>query len=203
VRADGPGRRCRSALGGGDELRCTESMPTTSPLATALSEHPFLSSIPLASLRRLATHVRSRTYGAGQEIFREGDPADRFFLIRHGLVLLEVDVPGADGPKRIEIETLGADAALGWSWLFSPYGWQLSATAVKRTATLVFDADMVRSVMAADPVLGYELMRRFAAVMFDRLQATRARLIGNGSDVPSAGAGGPWAGKRTTAQLWS
>jgi CRP/FNR family cyclic AMP-dependent transcriptional regulator len=184
-------------------LRCTGSMTTTSPLATALSDHPFLSSIPVASLRRLATHAQSHTYSAGQEIIREGGKADRFFLIRQGLVRLDVEVPGPDGPRQMEIETLGADAALGWSWLFSPLGWQMSATAVKRTSTLMFDADMLLAVMSADPVLGYELMRRFAAVMFDRLQATRLRLIGSGGEVPSAGVAGPWAGKRTTAAQWS
>ena len=63
---------------------------------------------------------------------------------------------------------------------------------------LVFDADVLRA-MAADPPLGYELMRRFSAVIFDRLIATRLQL----TDAVTAGIGcrhtGPWAGKRTTA----
>ena len=179
------------------------SMTTSSPLAVALSDHPFLSSIPVASLRRLATHAQSRTYSAGEEIFREGGKADRFFLIRHGLVRLDAEEPGSDGPRQVEIEMLGADAALGWSWLFSPYRWHLSATAVKRTSTLVLDADMLRAVMSADPVLGYELMRRFAAVMFDRLRVTRLRLTPGALEVPSAVVAGPWAGHRTTDPLWS
>ena len=57
--------------------RCTGSMTTVSPLATTLSDHPFLAAIPVASLRRLATHAQSRTYNAGQEIFREGGKAER------------------------------------------------------------------------------------------------------------------------------
>jgi CRP/FNR family cyclic AMP-dependent transcriptional regulator len=174
-------------------------MTSTRTYAVALSDHPFLSSIPLDSLRRLAAHVQGHTYAAGDEIFCEGDPAERFYLIRHGLVRLDVEVAGRG---RVEVETLGADAALGWSWLFSPYKWHLSATVVDRTSALVFDADVLRAVMAADPILGYELMRRFAAVMFDRLQATRSRLSEAGAAVPSAPASGPWAGKRTNAPLW-
>jgi len=34
----------------------------------------------------------------------------------------------------------------------------------------------LRGLMAADSLIGYELMRRVAAVMLDRLQATRRRL---------------------------
>jgi CRP/FNR family cyclic AMP-dependent transcriptional regulator len=177
---------------------CTGNMTTIPPLAAALSDHPFLSSIPIGSLRRLAMHVQSRTYPAGEQVFREGAAANRFFLIRHGLIRLDLEVPGRG---QVEVETLGADAALGWSWLFSPYRWQLTATAVQRTSMLVFDTDALQTVMASDAPLGYELMRRFAAVILDRLNATRLRLTED-AVVPSVGAAGPWAGKRTTASQW-
>jgi CRP/FNR family cyclic AMP-dependent transcriptional regulator len=169
-------------------------MTTIPPIAAVLADQPFLSTIPIGSLRRLATHVQSRTYPAGQQILREGDVANRFFLIRHGLVRLDFEVPGR-GP--VEIETLGADAALGWSWLFAPYRWHLTATAVARTSTLVFDGDALQAVMASDPPLGYELMRRFTGVMFDRLKATRLRLTDE-AEIPLGGVAAPWAGKRTT-----
>jgi CRP/FNR family cyclic AMP-dependent transcriptional regulator len=172
-------------------------MATSSPLA-ALTDHPFLSAIPIGSLRRLATHAQRRSYAAGEEIFVEGHVADRFFLIRQGLVRLDLEVPGRG---RVQVETVGADSAFGWSWLFAPYQWHLSATAVERTTTLVFDADLLRSVMASDSVVGYELMRRFAAVMFDRLQATRLRLSGDETSIPRVGVSGPWAGRRSTALL--
>jgi CRP/FNR family transcriptional regulator, cyclic AMP receptor protein len=173
-------------------------MTTTPTAAAALSDHPFLSSIPVGSLRRLVTHVRCQTYPAGEQIFREGEHADRFFLIRHGLVQLDIEVSGRG---LVEVERLGPDAALGWSWLFSPYLWQLSATVVERTSVLVFDADALQTAMASDPALGYELMRRFAAVMFDRLNATRLRLSDEGT-IPTAGSAAPWAGKRTSAPSW-
>jgi len=97
---------------------------------------------------------------------------------------------------RIEVETLGADTAMGWSWLFPPYRWHLSATAVERTTAIVFDADVLRGLMAADPVLGYELMRRFTAVLFDRLQATRRRLTTPNLAAAACGlSSGPWAGR--------
>jgi CRP-like cAMP-binding protein len=175
----------------------TTIAPTTAT-AAALSDHPFLSSIPIGSLRRLATHVHSHTYPAGEQVFREGQIANRFFLIRHGVVRLDLEVAGRG---QVEVQTLGSDAALGWSWLFSPYRWQLTATVVERASMLVFDTDALQIVMASDPPLGYELMRRFSAVMFDRLSATRLQLTGD-VEIPAAGTTGPWAGKRTTAANW-
>ncbi|MGH8889240.1 MAG: cyclic nucleotide-binding domain-containing protein [Acidothermaceae bacterium] len=138
-----------------------------------LADHPFFSELPIASLRRLATHVYRVDYVTGDAIIKEGASADRFFLIRRGLVKLDMEVPGRG---RVDIETLGADSALGWSWLMSPYRWHLSATAVDRTSVLVFDASALRALLAGDPTLGYEFMRRITTMMFDRLETTRKRL---------------------------
>ena len=138
------------------------------PMLAALRDHPFLSELPAGSLRRLTAHAYRVDFAPGETIFREGGVADRFFLIRHGTVRLEMDVPGRGA---VEVETLGADAALGWSWLVSPYRWQLSAVAIERTSTIVIDAAVLRSLMVADAVLGYEITRRFAAMMFDWLRA--------------------------------
>jgi CRP/FNR family transcriptional regulator, cyclic AMP receptor protein len=164
-------------------------------MLAALRDHPFLSELPAASLRRLAAHAYRVDFAAGGTVFREGGVADRFFLIRRGSVRLAVEVPGRG---VVDVETLGPDTALGWSWLVAPYQWHLSAVALERTTTVVIDAPVLRSLMAADAVVGYEIMRRFAAVMFDRLQADRARLTGGPGVVslPEAAVAGPWAGLR-------
>jgi CRP-like cAMP-binding protein len=137
-------------------------------MLAALRDHPFLSELPAGSLRRLTAHAFRVVFSPGETIFREGGAADRFFLIRHGEVRLDMEVPGRG---VVEVETLGADAALGWSWLVSPYRWQLSAVATERTSTIVIDATVLRALMVADAVMGYEITRRFATVMFDRLRA--------------------------------
>jgi len=137
-------------------------------MLAALRDHPFLSELPAASLRRLAAHAYRADFAAGETLFHQGGIADRFFLIRRGAVRLGMEVPGRG---VVEVGTLGADMALGWSWLVSPYRWQLSAVALERTSTIVIDAAVLRSLMVADAVMGYEITRRFAAVMFDRLRA--------------------------------
>ena len=42
---------------------------------------------------------------------------------------------------------------------------------------VAFDAACLRGKADEDPVLGYELMRRFIPVIVERLQATRVRLL--------------------------
>ncbi len=75
------------------------------------------------------------------------------------------------------IATLGEGAVVGWSWLFPPYRWSFDARALELTRTVAFDGACLRGKCEADTTLGYELMQRFAAVMLDRLQATRLQLL--------------------------
>ncbi len=57
---------------------------------------------------------------------REGEPAERFWLIRRGMVALELYVPGRE---PLVIETLEPSDVVGWSWLFAPYRWAGRASA--------------------------------------------------------------------------
>ena len=107
-------------------------------------------------------------------LFRDGDPADVFYLVRQGSIALETFVP-ARGP--VTIETIEAGEVVGWSWLFPPYRWHFDARALTLVRATAFDGACLRDKCAADPALGYELMSRFAQVLIERLQWTRLRLL--------------------------
>ena len=109
-----------------------------------------------------------------EHLLREGDPADRFFLLRHGVVALEIVAPGRE---PLVVETFHDGDTVGWSWLFAPYRWQFDARAVEPVAAIAFDGRCLREKCERDHELGYELMRRFAAALVSRLQSTRLRLL--------------------------
>lgn len=145
--------------------------PTTYEL---LARHPFLAGIEEEPLRRLAPWASPSAFAAGARIFSEGGKANRFWLIRDGRVALDTYVPGRG---EVVVDTIGPGAVLGWSWLFPPYRWHFGATAVVPTHTLELDAAGVAGLCGNDPALGNQLYRRFMAVVIDRLQATRLRLL--------------------------
>jgi CRP/FNR family transcriptional regulator, cyclic AMP receptor protein len=66
---------------------------------------------------------------------------------------------------------------LGWSWLFPPYTWNFTARALTPVRAIFFYGTWLRERCDVEPELGYELMRRTAAVLMRRLQATRQQLI--------------------------
>jgi CRP-like cAMP-binding protein len=111
----------------------------------------------------------------GDIILREGDRADRFFLIETGKVVLE---SGKDHGEPVVVDTIGAGDLLGWLWMFPPYVWQFTARAVAPTRSIFFAGSVLREYCECDHSLGYELLKRITAVMNRRMQNARQKMLG-------------------------
>lgn len=149
-------------------------------LESVLADIPFLAGLDAGRIALLAGCAGNVHFDAGEHLFREGQPADAFYVVRHGSVALETFVP-ARGP--VVIETIDAGEVIGWSWLFPPYRWHFDARALTVVRATGFDGACLRRKCDHDPALGYDLMGRFAQVLIERLQWTRLRLLdvyGNG-----------------------
>jgi CRP/FNR family transcriptional regulator, cyclic AMP receptor protein len=112
-------------------------------------------------------------FKAGTMLLREGDPAERFYIVRHGVISLEIHAPA--GP--LMISTFSDGEVVGWSWLFAPYRWQMDGRVIEECSVVTFDGACLRDKCEADHELGYQLMSRFAALVLDRLQTTRLQLL--------------------------
>lgn len=143
-------------------------------LDALLREHPFFEGMSPEYLRLIAGCGMNTQFRPGEYLLREGEDAQRFYLIRYGRVVLETH---AAQQGAITIETIEPGEVLGWSWLFPPYRWHFSARAVEQVRAVSLDGVCLRTKCEADHDLGYELMKRFAAVMMQRLQATRLQML--------------------------
>ncbi len=139
-----------------------------------LGEHPLFRDFRTDLLDLMAGCGENVHFAPAASILREGQQADRFFLLRSGKAALQVEVPGR-GP--VVIETLGAGEVLGVSWPFPPHRWAFDAIAVEPTSAIAMDAVCLRAKCDEDHELGYQVFHRFALLMRDRLQATRLQLL--------------------------
>ncbi len=142
-----------------------------------LATQPFLAGLTPRQLDKLSYWSKRSVFHAGTRLFEEGGRADRFWLIKEGQVTIDTHAPAEGEGDRVVVETLGPGAVLGWSWLFPPYRWHFGATAVQTTLATELDGPGVRDLCQRDPELGYLLVTRFMAVVVDRLQATRLRVL--------------------------
>ena len=139
-----------------------------------IAEHPLFKGLEMRHLQFLVGCASNVRFEPGQFVFREGEEANQCYLIRHGKVTLEIDAP----PRgSIIIQTLGEGDVLGWSQLFPPYRWKFSARSIELTRAIALDGKCLRGKSEEDHDLGYELLKRFARVIQERLQATRLQLI--------------------------
>lgn len=143
-------------------------------LDAMLATHPFFQDLSQQHLQLISGCASNVRFDAGQFIFREGEDANQFYVIRHGKVSLEIFAPERGA---ISIQTLGPGEVLGWSWLFPPYKWHFDARALELTRTTALDGTCLRTKCEEDCELGYRLGQRFARVMMQRLQATRLQLL--------------------------
>ena len=125
-------------------------------------------------LRLIAGCAQNKVFEEGEYLMREGEKADSFYVVRLGRVALEIFVPQRGG---VVVETVDDNDLVGWSWLTPPFKVHLDARAVGSVHVVAFDAACLRGKAVEDPVLGYELMRRFIPVIVERLQATRIRML--------------------------
>ncbi len=143
-------------------------------LEIQLSEHPFLKGMKAEHFKMLAESAMPTQFDAGQLIFREGDMANRFYLVHHGKVLLEL--PQTEG-RAVPIQMIRDGDVLGWSWLFPPYYWHFDARALEPTSAVFLYGTRIREQCEADQDFGYDLMKRVVQVLIQRLQAVRRQLI--------------------------
>jgi len=143
-------------------------------LEQTLREHPFLEGLDAEHIKLLVGCASNVVFKSGEFIIREGEEANAFYFIRQGRVLVETHVP-QKGP--IMIRSREAGEILGWSWLVRPYRWHFDARAAELTRAIALDGKCLREKCEEDHDLGYEVMKRFAVIIAELLEATRLQLL--------------------------
>jgi CRP-like cAMP-binding protein len=144
------------------------------PMATRVELHPFLIGMDSTQLTLLTDCAIPVHFEEGQIIFKQGEMANRFYLIESGKVVLE---SSDERRNLIVIDTIGAGDLLGWSWMFPPYTWRFTASAIEPSSAIFFYGTILREYCERDHSLGYQLFKRMAPIMIKRMQCAREKLI--------------------------
>ena len=139
-----------------------------------LARHPFLRGIPGDNIKLIAEDAVLMVFKPGEMIMRQGRKANYLFLIEKGKVALGL-LKSGEGP--LTIQNLGKGDSLGWSWMFPPYKWKFDARAKTRVEILAIEGRPLSAKMGRYPLLGYEVMKKMAGSLAQRLEATRHQLV--------------------------
>jgi len=143
-------------------------------LEPILAKLPIFAELEKPYLELLTGCAANAVFKNGETLFREGEAANQFFIIRDGRLALEVQAPGHGA---VTIQTVESGEVVGWSWLFPPHRWHFTGRAIASTRVISLDGECLRGKCEADHNLGYEFLKRFSHVMVQRLEATRLQLL--------------------------
>ena len=141
-------------------------------IAELLRQHPFTQGLEDEIVTLIAGCAKNVVFQGDEYVFREGENAEFFYLIRHGTVALEMFAPGR-GP--FTFLTVKSGEILGASWLIPPYRWNYDARTVELTRAIAFECRCLRDKCEADHHVGYEMMKRFIPPLIERLQMARVQ----------------------------
>ena len=146
----------------------------TPQLQQILTELRFSAGLSDEDQQKLAEVSRAEDFPAGTIIFTEGSTPADLYLLRSGRVELCMTVPARG---CLPILTLEAGDLVGWSVVIGQGEMTATATAVEDTQVIAISADKLRELCEQDHDIGYQIMRRVAMTLSQRLVATRLQVL--------------------------
>ncbi|MEK7850170.1 MAG: cyclic nucleotide-binding domain-containing protein [Candidatus Omnitrophota bacterium] len=143
-------------------------------IESIIRQHIFFRDLKEEYLSLIIGCAKTVVFKPGEIILEEGKLSEYFYLIRGGVVAVEIAV---DERKPIVVQTICGGDILGWSWLIPPYQSRFNCRAVDLTRTIAFDGKCLRNKCEENHDLGYDLLKRLAGVLAQRLEAARFQLI--------------------------
>jgi CRP/FNR family transcriptional regulator, cyclic AMP receptor protein len=123
-----------------------------------------------------------RTFSEGAVIVEEDEKAEACFLVLSGRVDIEVRATySGRGPQKIA--TMKRGEVFGELSLVDGFLRSATARAVDSVEVLTFDNTKLEALMAADPALGYRIMKNVANILSGRIRVTNMKLRNALSDI--------------------
>lgn len=133
-----------------------------------LGGFPLLAGLDPTFLEKLSSIAEEIPVARGEWLFHEGDTAVALYLISRGTVELRFHLD-RNRDIYVDLKTLDAGDALGWSALVAPYVYSMGAMASEDSQLVKLDGEKLRTLVEAHPEQGYALMQGIAQAMATRL----------------------------------
>ena len=143
-------------------------------LADYLQNDSIFRNMPKRHIQTLADAEHITQTRQGECLFKQGDYTTKFYIVKSGYI--SVEIPAIYGPSLV-MQKLDDDTVLGWSWLTPPYKWVFEANTELDVQVIEFEGKSLLKACDTDSELRYPLLKRFAALMSERLHETGEKMM--------------------------
>ncbi|MEJ5347310.1 MAG: cyclic nucleotide-binding domain-containing protein [Desulfosoma sp.] len=127
-----------------------------------------------AELEKIAQVTEKKKYTKGDVVYRNGDAAQKFFIVQKGLVSLREFQPG--DAVGIAFETRGPGELFGVASLMPTKAYTLTALCQEDTELYEVNVKGLEEIIQWAPSIGYILMKEVAHIYFDRYRLCKRQL---------------------------
>jgi len=143
----------------------------------------ILSYLTEEMIQKLLPEVELLRFEEGEIIFRRGDPADMFFMLKRGKILLEQRI---SDKVTISMGTVKPGFSFGWSAMLEDEKFSLDTVCGEPCEVLRIRSRTLLDMIEDDHSMGYRFMRRLLHVVRKRLDGRTElflKLIMNHPDI--------------------
>ncbi|MCD6306456.1 MAG: cyclic nucleotide-binding domain-containing protein [Deltaproteobacteria bacterium] len=125
-------------------------------------------------LGRMSPLLQRRLFAAGNAIFRQGDQADFFYMLKAGKLLLEADI---SENMSVSLGAIKAGFCFGWSALLPGSLYTSTAICAEPCETISIPGKEFLKLMEKDHSLGYRVMQIIVTILKSRLERRTEQLL--------------------------
>jgi len=143
-----------------------------------LRRSPVFAGVPLEVVKLLALFSKRRVYENGELVIRQGDTADRAFLVLRG----EVEVFEQYKGRQFSLQILGRMGFFGELALLAEFEWFFNVQALNEVELISIDRDSFQKVITKFPDIQYAVTERIVQLRIKRLKNQMRYLLDNIKD---------------------
>lgn len=141
-----------------------------------LSQFTLFNGLPESLLKDIVDICTEVSVQKGDFVFREGEKADKLHFLLSGSIALRVKLTSR--PESVTVSFVSTPyQSFGWSGIVSPYHYTSSAECDEDSRLLIIPAEPFMKLMEANPHAGFQVMKRIAEIIADRLRNSRQALL--------------------------
>ncbi len=131
--------------------------------------------LKLDELKDIAEIAKVEEFEQGESIFKEGDKAEKIYMVLEGRVAIEITAyPG----KRVSVYTMTKGSFFGYPSLLRTRKFTTAARCLDKVKVVVIVADeLVDKIFKKDCRRGYLVMKKTAELIAQKLSDTRMQLL--------------------------
>lgn len=131
-------------------------------------------------LEKILPLCTEEEHPAGTELYREGNFADKLYIVRKGKTALDLKnnmVPYGP-PNRMIVDMISPGDTMGWSAVVQPHIYTLSCRCVEDCSLISISGLGLMDLISRECHIGLKVMTAIAKIIATRLTHTRVLIIG-------------------------